>query len=255
MSARADDGAPIAALLHTACHPTVLGAKNQYLSADFPGAARRVFEESAGMPAVFINGAAGDVSTRFTRLSTGFEEVERLGRLLGERGAEIALHADVIGSRLGVSRDRLTLQARTRPPAECASQRVAAARAALDEARSSGMTAPEIRLAEVRLIGARKSLRATRGQWQEEIELDVTVLNIGGVTLVCLPGEPLTSVGAAVGDGQETAVRTVGYANGYWGYIGFFGSDSGYEEESSILSGDSVGSLTAACRRLAREVS
>ncbi|MGH2550496.1 MAG: hypothetical protein ACRDHN_13975, partial [Thermomicrobiales bacterium] len=64
---RASDlqGVPIATFVHFACHPTILPAASNLISADFPGAIRRA------MPGLvlFANGAAGDVSTRFTRKS------------------------------------------------------------------------------------------------------------------------------------------------------------------------------------------
>ena len=41
---RRPNGEPIAAVLHDACHPTVLDAANRWSSADFPGVARCRFE-------------------------------------------------------------------------------------------------------------------------------------------------------------------------------------------------------------------
>ncbi|HET6738034.1 MAG TPA: hypothetical protein VFH76_03845, partial [Kribbella sp.] len=61
-------GALEAVLLDFACHPTTYGPENLKYSADWPGAAR-----AALAPAVvgFLQGAAGDVSPRFTRQGRG----------------------------------------------------------------------------------------------------------------------------------------------------------------------------------------
>jgi len=80
-------GRPVAVAVLFACHPTVLGAENLAVSADFPGALRRALGArlaAGGEPPVvlFVNGAAGDVSTRFTRRAQDAAEVERIGTAL-----------------------------------------------------------------------------------------------------------------------------------------------------------------------------
>ncbi|MCW5980742.1 MAG: neutral/alkaline non-lysosomal ceramidase N-terminal domain-containing protein [Bryobacteraceae bacterium] len=56
------DGSPIALIANYAMHGTALGAKNTSISGDAPGAVTAYVEEKLGAPALFINGAAGDMA-------------------------------------------------------------------------------------------------------------------------------------------------------------------------------------------------
>jgi hypothetical protein len=56
------DGAPVALVWNYAIHGTMLGAGNLRLSADVMGEASAVLERGLGAPALFVNGAVGDVS-------------------------------------------------------------------------------------------------------------------------------------------------------------------------------------------------
>lgn len=87
LATRRGDGTFQCVLCHFACHPTILGAGNRLVSADFPGALRRDLAlalRGIGTPPVvlFVNGAAGDVSTRFTRQAQDTGEVARVGATL-----------------------------------------------------------------------------------------------------------------------------------------------------------------------------
>ncbi len=100
LATRRGDGALQAILVHFACHPTILGADNLSISADFPGALRRNVTASlaqhTGEPVVlFVNGAAGDVSTRFTRRAQNVDEVERMGGSLASTTIEALADAAV----------------------------------------------------------------------------------------------------------------------------------------------------------------
>jgi neutral ceramidase len=55
-------GAPIALLWNFAIHGTMLSASNQRLSGDVMGVASAELERKLGVPALFVNGAVGDVS-------------------------------------------------------------------------------------------------------------------------------------------------------------------------------------------------
>jgi hypothetical protein len=57
-------GAPIALLWNYAIHGTMLGARNLKYSGDVMGVASRELERRLGVPALFVNGAVGDVSPR-----------------------------------------------------------------------------------------------------------------------------------------------------------------------------------------------
>ena len=68
-------------LLIFPCHPTVLGPDNTKYSSDLAGSIRNKLEVLFGFPVVFLNSCCGDVSTRFTRKSRDFHEIERLSEL------------------------------------------------------------------------------------------------------------------------------------------------------------------------------
>lgn len=56
------DGKPLALLWNYAIHGTVLGKGNRWLSGDVTGAASGELERALGVPALYTNGAVGDVS-------------------------------------------------------------------------------------------------------------------------------------------------------------------------------------------------
>ena len=64
-------------------HPTTLYAKEPYFSAEYPGYLMRFLnQKQPGVFHTFMQGAAGDNSTRFTRSAQTYEAMEELARLL-----------------------------------------------------------------------------------------------------------------------------------------------------------------------------
>ncbi len=59
-----DAGAVLATLFNYACHPTTLAWENRLLSPDFVGAAREILEQAFEAPALFLQGASGDLAPR-----------------------------------------------------------------------------------------------------------------------------------------------------------------------------------------------
>lgn len=200
-----------AVLLHFACHPTVLGHENLRVSADLAGAARRSLVARLGvpgLPVLFANGAAGDVSTRFTRKKTGFAACDLLGDLAGEaaQSAIIAATATVpIAPSLRHGRTECHLDRATSGPGAPAAPPLKAAR----DARS----------AEVARQGAKMRQGGLGRPWPETIPLDAWILG-EELALVAVPGE-LTAApaGQIETDSPFPVTRVIGYANGYVGYL------------------------------------
>lgn len=106
-------GEPVAALWNYAIHGTMLGPSNLRLSGDVAGVAAREIERELGVPALFVNGAVGDVSPA----RHGLAEVQPTGRALAAAvmaawsraqpadGVSLALRT----RRLGLPRPRLSL--------------------------------------------------------------------------------------------------------------------------------------------------
>lgn len=80
-------GAPLAILFSVNCHPTVMGASNYQISAEFPGVACGLLEARyPGATAIFLQGATGELKARqVADLETGrfrsgtFADVEAVG--------------------------------------------------------------------------------------------------------------------------------------------------------------------------------
>ncbi len=77
--------ARVASLCIYNCHPTVLGGTTPFFTGEYPGVALRLLESRhPGEFFAFLQGAAGDVSTRFTRREQTEEEMESFGRKMAD---------------------------------------------------------------------------------------------------------------------------------------------------------------------------
>ena len=81
-----DDGEPRAALFNYACHPTTLAWENRQLSPDYIGAAREVLERAFDVPALFLQGASGELAPRDDYVGDT-AVADRNGRILGHAAA------------------------------------------------------------------------------------------------------------------------------------------------------------------------
>jgi neutral ceramidase len=80
-------GKPIAHAVNFAAHPTMHPAEMMKFSADYPGAMAKVIETQTGVPCLFLQGAAGDLSTNSPE---GIKGPEAFGKRLGEDVLKLA---------------------------------------------------------------------------------------------------------------------------------------------------------------------
>ena len=73
-------GNAIAHLVNFAAHPTMHSSKVNKFSADYPGALARVVEKQSGVPCLFLQGAAGDLSSNPGKVRGPDAFGEMLGR-------------------------------------------------------------------------------------------------------------------------------------------------------------------------------
>jgi len=106
----AADGRPIAVVVNYACHPVVFGNGSNVISADWPGAMRRVVERVTGATCLFVQGAAADINPLPGEPCDREDVLERLGTEIG--GEVIGIWAGVEPEptdRVAVCGDRLTV--------------------------------------------------------------------------------------------------------------------------------------------------
>jgi hypothetical protein len=207
------------------CHPTVLPPANLCYSRDLFGAAVDVGEALVGAPVVLFNGAAADVSTRFTRRGQTVPEVTRLGRALGESiAAAVSAAVAVAGEPLGAYVDAVPVATRPLPSVETAQRMVAEAAALADAAQHRRAEAGDVRRAAAQLEGALAQLfLAAHGPEllfrRQPDSATIQLLRIGDCDLLGAPGELFSRVGRQICSARARPTLLVGYANDYLGYI------------------------------------
>ena len=78
-----EEGKEFFDLLYYNCHPTILQANVPYFSAEYPGYVLRKLEEAyPDRDFSFLQGAAGDISSRFVRDGQDYEALQKLGDAL-----------------------------------------------------------------------------------------------------------------------------------------------------------------------------
>jgi len=242
-----------AILLDFACHPTTYGPENLRYSADWPGATR-----AALAPAVvgFLQGAAGDVSPRFTRQGRDAAEVTRLGNLLASRVREALAcpGLELPQSAPAIRRTTLDLEVREIPPATESHELAAAERDVqtlhdppgptdlghdasgdvhVSQDPSTGTSVgddspgrtsvgddPSGRIHQTRLDGARGQALMAAASLPRSMQLPISVVTMGDVCWINLPVELFAVHGACLqADSVHPITRVIGYTDGYYGYV------------------------------------
>lgn len=244
------------------CHPTVMGASNRLLSADYPGVVVKTVKRLCGahITVLPLTGAAGDMSTRFTRRSQTFDEVERLGTMVGAAAVRTLLEAK--GSRRCDKDDsalpptllpvavstwtelvttQATFQLDVQPgPDEGV---LAELKRTAQQALAAGSDVAAKRIIETQLQGIERAL-SERRRMVQQLAVTVSVWMFGGVVYVFWPGEPFHSYDVQLKQALAETVGgitpmciLVGYSDGMIGYIPdvSLAEDASYEVLMSLI--------------------
>lgn len=253
---------PLVTIVNYACHPTVLGAANLCFSTDFVGPLRRAlgsdstsYAASPERPVVlFLNGAAGDVSTRFYRRSQSEGEAIRLGTITAQVAAATPL--DTVPTRtawkLTAARQEIALKRRRLPDEQDAQRMAKEADEAYRHALAEGLDASTVRIVRTRYEGALRQARmSAMGNRQDAPSpLTVRLWTLGPLAVVAVPAELFSSLGRRIMQNPLAAVTLLaGYSNGYAGYIPDTAGHSGGSYEALSTAFD-IGEGEALCDQI-----
>ena len=193
------------------CHPTVMSPANLLVSADLIGGIEDLLDADM---ALFLNGAAGDISTRFTRRGSSFAECARMGTLAAE--AIQALVADKPFTPpapfAGLSGE-VALKARQVQPEEEARKQLEDAAARWRQAEKAGADAGTLRILKSYVEGAGVSLEFSQTMGDlRQLKLPVRAFQFAGYDFVTVPGELYSTL-------LPEGAAAICYANGYYRYI------------------------------------
>lgn len=189
----APNGAPLTAIVAFPIHPTVLGGDNLLVSGDVAGSIARRLQRRIGAPALFFNGALGDV------------------RPLAEGGDPVAM--EELGEKIAVRAHEIWEELEPR-----AVERIDTARFVQAVGR------PRLNLAAC--LGWKKR----SGKWTRKLaspplpdSAPLAGLRIDGHVFVSVPGEPIAELGLEIkrraGELGFTGTTVLGLANEHLGYV------------------------------------
>ena len=193
------------------CHPTVMSAANLQVTADIVGS---VEQQLGGEMVMFINGAAGDISTRFTRREAGFEECARLGGIIAQNVQQLLRDTPWEDpTALQGIHTRITLRPRPVETEAAALAYLQETTARWQQAQAEGADSATLRILKSYVEGAGVSLEFARTMVGiEALHLPVTVFRFAGWDFAALPGELFSTL-------RPKELGILGYAGGYYRYI------------------------------------
>ena len=202
-------------LYNFSCHPSILHQDNLLISADLPSGVLKHFDDSYNM-VIFTNGSAGDISTRFTRDSTTFKEVDRLGSKLG-KAIENALKKPIyIGNinKIKTKRYRLSLEFREIHSVEEANKKYLEAMKKVKEAKIDNLSSSEMRVVESLSEGTWRNLKIAKTiKKRDHLELGISIFKINDWNFITVPGEIFSSLSKPIRNLGKNII--LGYTNGY----------------------------------------
>ena len=228
-----EQGRVRATMFNYACHPTTLAWQNHLLSPDFAGAAREVLERAFDAPALFLQGAEGDVAPRDNYVGDA-AIADRNGRQLGYAAAAAIEGLPPAGTRFvysGIMPSGADLGTWAYEPLGAAehgpSERLEARMLSVDlprkefpsqsEVQAAYDAAPTPREREIRL----RRMLLHRALGPDPVHhMPLWVWRLGDAALVAIPNEPYSVVQQTLrGRFPGRPLLVLGVTNGTLGYL------------------------------------
>jgi len=252
------DGRLAGVIVNFACHPTTLNHENYLVTRDYPGYMCDAIEavKGRGVQAGFAQGAAGDISCRWTRRGNSFAEAARLGHMLAGEALRV-LETIETGTEADIRSLVADVEVPTRalPSPEEAERAEREATRRLEELKAAGAPYGEVRTAYVSWQGANRTLRKVREGQPERIVTEVGLLSLCGRRIAFLPGEAFTRTGLELKAALGPGTLVMAYANDSMGYlVPPEEVDGSYESGASFLDPAAVPAMKARILALAQEL-
>lgn len=227
------ENTPLAILFNYSCHPTTLSTDIYEISADYPGVAQKIVEDYYGCIALFTNGFCGDVRPAviegYKFKGGDFEDIERMGRVLGNSVIEIAEKSMRLDcEKIIFKKGKLQL------PFD-------------REYLFKSAEEIENKFSTYRMLNER-NYQIWKEYWIKNLEkgikvpeyilCDVSIVKIGDIKIIGLGGEVAVEYGLKIKEKEKNAI-VVGYCGVDIGYIPTkkIIKEGGYEAEVFLLYG------------------
>ena len=223
------DSGRILTLYSFPCHPTVMSPANLLASADLVGGIPELLDSDLSL---FLNSAAGDISTRFTRRESSFAECSRMAQIAAEDIRSLISRQPYRQPEplRGLTRT-ITLRARQTLPEAEALKLLEETTARWKQAEAEGTDPGRIRILKSYVEGAGVNLEFSQTMGDlREFRLPVQVFRFAGLSFFTVPGELYSTLVPA-------GTVPLCYTNGYYRYIADESAyDAGhYEALAAIL--------------------
>lgn len=231
------------------CHPTHMNYENLLVSKDFQGAAMDELVNQGYLP-MFLQGACGDISTRFTRIEQTFDDMARIGHIFAEEIKSLVPSEKFEIDEFSYDEHIFQLNKKEYQSEEFYLSEIAKYKQNLEDARGS-MSAADLRILETALEGI--NVEYLFSQIQDEIDPNIRcgILRLGDkVAMVFLPFELFSKIADQITDGSNVPhTMIVGYSFDGVGYMpdsasfdqaGYEVLSCTYEKGSGERVGDSV---------------
>jgi len=189
---------------------------------------------------VFFNGAAGDVSTRFYRQKSDFDEIERVAKVVQDsliRCIPNTKEIDLDPDKFQAITIPVQLKIKEMPPMDVLRNMLRQAQEELQRARLRGEQ--NLRPWESKVEGIESLIRtSTAVNGAQLIQTALHILVFGEVSFVGVPGELFSTLGKQIEEAlKPKKIFVVGYASDYIGYIPDMSAydEGGYETLSTLL--------------------
>lgn len=213
-----------AVIYNFACHPTILEKSNEFISADFPGETSKFLEGNNIDLAMFYNGACGNISTRFTKRDSSFNEVKRIGRDLGENILNIInkyKENNLNFSNIKQTYKNIILNIKENNTKENIEKEIVAINNKIQNALDNSFDKNTIKPLYYELEGAKRNLELAENLKDiKTIDMRINIINFENIYVVYIPGELFSSLGDKIKEAfKDKKILIACYSNGYIGYI------------------------------------
>lgn len=256
-------GEPIATIVNYACHPTIMGHENRFITPDYPGPMRDIVERTIGGICLFLQGCAGNIGPidGFTgdlkiyrkaglrlgleaaRIRLSIDPVPRVEKLvkIEPSGADLGLYVDEQSGEpddtLSVTFRGINVPVKELPDPDEVKKEFDLVRKRLEVVRTKTDDVNEIKKVSFPAKRAYIALNLAEVFGSGgSVELPIQVIRVGNTAFVGLPVEPFAEIGVEI-KRQSIADWTIvgGYSNGYYGYMPmrYAYPEGGYEVTTS----------------------